>query len=63
MGLNRGGSYIDCPRWLKNKKNTLNPKINDMCFKYAVAIALNHGDIGKHPERLRRIGPFIVQCN
>ena len=25
--LNRGESYIDSPKWLKNKKATINPKI------------------------------------
>ena len=25
----RGGSYIDSPKWLKNKKTTINPKNND----------------------------------
>ena len=24
--LSRGGSYIDSPKWLKNKKTTINPK-------------------------------------
>ena len=24
--LNRGGSYIDSPKWIKNKKTTLNPE-------------------------------------
>ena len=27
ISLNRGGSYIDSPKWLKNKKATINPKI------------------------------------
>ena len=27
--LNRGESYIDSPKWLKNKKATINPKNND----------------------------------
>ena len=26
ISINRGGSYIDSPKWLKNKKSTLNPK-------------------------------------
>ena len=35
--LNRGGSYIDSPQWIKNKKSTINPKNNDYkCFQYAV---------------------------
>ena len=28
--INRGGSYIDSPKWLKNKKSTINPKNNDV---------------------------------
>ena len=26
ISLSRGGSYIDSPKWLKNKKATTNPK-------------------------------------
>ena len=30
MSLNRKGSpYMDSPEWLKNKKATINPKINN----------------------------------
>ena len=37
ISLNRGRSYIDSPRWLKNKKATTNPKSNDdKCFQYAL---------------------------
>ena len=25
--LNRGGSYIDSPKWIKNKKSTINAQI------------------------------------
>ena len=34
--LNRSGSYIDSPEWLKNKKATINPinKKDDKCFQY-----------------------------
>ena len=43
MSLNRGGSYIDSPDWIKNKKATINPQNKDNeCFKYAVTAALNH---------------------
>ena len=47
ISLNRGGSYIDSPEWLKNKKSTINPKnINDdKCFQYSVTVALNHEQI------------------
>ena len=26
VSLNSGGSYIDPPKWLKNKKSTIKPK-------------------------------------
>ena len=29
--LNRTGSYIDSPEWIKNKNATLNPVNNDDC--------------------------------
>ena len=36
VSLSRGGPYIDSPKWLKNKKTTINPKNNDdKCFQYA----------------------------
>ena len=40
MSLNRGGSYIDSPKWIKNEKSTINPKNNDYkCFQYALTLA------------------------
>ena len=27
VSLSRSGSYVDSPKWLKNKKATINPKI------------------------------------
>ena len=40
ISINRGGSYIDSPKWLKNKKSTINPNNNDYkCFQYAVTLA------------------------
>ena len=43
ISLNSGGSYIDSPKWLKNKKVIISPKINDAkCFQYAVTVALNY---------------------
>ena len=33
ISLKRDGSYIDSPKWFKNKKGTINPKNNDdKCF-------------------------------
>ena len=42
----RGGSYIDSPKWLKDKKSTINPKNNDLkCFQYPATLALNFDNI------------------
>ena len=40
INLKRGGSNIDSPDWIKNKKTTINP-INDdhKCFQYAETVA------------------------
>ena len=64
ISLNRGGSYIDSPKWLKVKKSTINPKNNDhKCFQYAVTLALNLDKINKHLQRISKIKPFINQYN
>ena len=64
ISINRGGSYIDSPQWLKNKKSTINP-INNVykCFQYAVTLALNLDKIRKNPQRISKIKPFIDQYN
>ena len=62
--LSRGESYIDSPEWIKNKKATINLKNNDdKCFQYAISVALNHERIGKNPQRISKIKPFIDQHN
>ena len=39
ISVNR--SHIDSPKWLKNKKATINPKNNDAKrFQYAITVAL-----------------------
>ena len=64
ISLNRSGSYIDSPKWLKDKKSTINPKINDnKFFQYAVTLALNLDRIKKDPQRISKIKPFIDQYN
>ena len=61
--LKRSGSYIDSPKWIKNKKATINPqnKDDDKCFQYAITIALNYDEIGKNPERVNKLKPFVNQ--
>ena len=62
--MSKGGSYIDSPIWLKNKKSTTNPKNNDYkCFQYAVTLALNLDKINNHPERISKIKHFIEEHN
>ena len=62
--ISRGGSYIDSPKWLKDKKSTINQKNNDnKCFQYAVTLALNLHKINDHPERISKIKPFIEEYN
>ena len=64
ISLNRGGSYIVSPDWLKNKKATINPKNNDnKCFQYAVIVAINYQNIKNNPKRITKIKPFINQYN
>ena len=64
ISINRGGSYIDSPKLLIDKKSTKNPKNNDYkCFQYAVTLALNLDKINNHPERISKIKPFIDQYN
>ena len=64
ISINGGGSYIDSPKWLKDKKSTINPINNDYkYFQYAVTLALNLDKIRKNPQRISKIKSFIDQYN
>ena len=64
ISLNRGGSYIDSPDWINNKKATINPKNKDNeCLKYAITVALNHEKIKKDSQRTLKIKAFIDKYN
>ena len=64
ISISRGGSYIDSPQWLKNKKSTINPKNNNYkCFQYAVTLPLNLDRINSHPERISKLKPFTELYN
>ena len=53
ISLNRGGSYIDSPNWIKRKKATINPKNKDYeCFKYATTAALTNEKIKEDPQKI-----------
>ena len=60
ISLKRGKSYIKSPKWVINKRATINPKNKDnKCFQYSITVALNHQNI----ERISNIEPFINQYN
>ena len=62
--ISKGGSYIESPKWLKDKKCTVNQKNNDnKFFQYATTPALNFNKIDKHPQRISKIKPFIDNYN
>ena len=54
---NCGGSYIDCPDWIKNKKsnNKSHQNKDKKCFQYTVTVALNHEEVKKDPQRITKI--------
>ena len=61
--LRRSKSYIKSPEWLKNKRATVNPKNekDEICFQYALIVALNWERIVGNPQRVSKIKPFISQ--
>ena len=65
ISLNRGGSCTISPQWLKNKGVTTNPKNfgDNKCMQYAIIVALHHQEIGRNPQRISKIRPFIDNCN
>ena len=64
VDMNRGGSYIDLPKWVKDKHCCINPKNDDdECFKWAVIAALHHKEIKKDPQRISKLEPFVNRYN
>ena len=62
--ISKGVSYIESPKWLKDKKCTINQKNTDnKCFQYATTLALNFNNIDKHHQRTSKIKPFINNHN
>ena len=60
ISLNKGASYIDSPKWLKNKKATVNPKYNDdKCFQYVVTGAWNYQNIKNNPEKYQKLSLLL----
>ena len=64
MNFKRGGSQIDSPVWIKNKKATINPKYeDDKCIQYAGTVALNYNEVEYNQKRFSNIVPCIGTCN
>ena len=62
--LERGGSYIKSPEWLRNERATINPKsMDNKCFRDAVTAALNYNEIPNHPQGMPDLMPFFNQYN
>ena len=67
IDLIRGETYIQTLKWLFNKKATINLKNDDgddnKCFMYAITVALNHHEVGCHPERISKIKKYTSKYN
>ena len=56
----RGGTYIDSPKWLRDKKSTINPKNKDnKCFQYAATLALNLDNIEKTLKEYQKLNHLL----
>ena len=56
LNFRRGGSHIDYPDWIKQKKPTINPKNKDDKFlQYAVMVALYYEEIKWNSEGVSNI--------
>ena len=65
VSLNRRGSHIDSPEFIKNKKLTINSqnKDYDECLRYAIIAAFKYAEINNNPERISKLRPFINSYN
>ena len=60
ISLNRGVSYKDSPKWVKNKKATTNPKINDT-NAFNALMSLNVLYVPYNTEKIRHASKS--KCN
>ena len=61
ISLNRSGSCIDSPKWLKNKKGTINPKSNDdKFFQYALTVALSMNKLQRIRKEYQKINLLLI---
>ena len=65
MKLKRGSSYVKSPKWVSDKKATINPQNfeDNFCLAYSIIAALHHQDITNNPERITKLRPYINNYN
>lgn len=59
--MNYGRSYIDFPKWIKNRKATINSKINDSNdnrFQFVMMITLNYEQTRRDPQKQKKPTPL-----
>ena len=58
--LKPGRSHINSPDWIKTKKATISStNEDDKYFQYAAAVALNHEETKRDPQRISKTKSFI----
>ena len=56
IDLKISGSYIETPKWIKDKKATINVKNDDnKCFQYSITNALNYDKIKKNHQDANKV--------
>ena len=59
--ISKGGSYIESPKSLKDKKCTINQKNTDnKCFQYAATLALNFNNIDNIIKEYKKLNPLLI---
>ena len=60
-----GGSYINSPDSIKNKKAAINPinKKDNKCFQYVVTVTLHYEEIKEDLQIITKMKPFINKYN
>ena len=66
INFRHGGSYIEFPHWIKNKKTTINSENkDDKCFQFAVTVDLKVKQLAKQTPTLKMlmqkilVGPWV----
>ena len=63
INLNRSGSHIDSPDWIK-KEVTINPiNVDDKFFQYTTTVAVNHKLIRQKSQKILKMKSFINKYN